>query len=1194
MGRSNNLTKILISKASAKAINKEKITSGMVNSAEIEFVFSSEWQNLIKIAVFSAGEIKRDVLLNDTNRCFVPHEVLEKHGQFLICGVYGMMGNDIVIPTINCSLGYIHEGAKPEGSETAEKTPELWEQSLNVANDALNKAENAEKNVDTLKKDVEKLKENGFTGDIDLSGVKETLETLKKENEKTAHKYLEADTKNSDFFEASFGSTLSEYTLFGLASEENPLNVRVKFKYGQANEDSSLLTINGEEERLHDLAGEIEFEETINSPIIVSIGFGVATFSKIWYYKAKNSGNGGITNETDPTVPTWAKQPTKPSYTADEVNADPKGTATSEVSKHNTSEASHNDIRLLIEGLSTRLNAIADSDDTTLDQMSEIVAYIKSNKDLIDAITTSKVSVSDIINNLTTNVSNKPLSAAQGVVLKKLIDDIINGGVEDITAAIDRANAAAEAANTTKKAIETARDNGEFDGADGTSPTVTVTAITGGHRISITDVNGTKNVDVMDGEDGQDGNDGADGRGISSIARTSGTGAAGTTDTYTITYTDGTKSTFTVYNGKNGTNGTSVTIKSVTESTESGGSNVVTFSDGKTLTVKNGKDGVSEAKIPDYWETAVENAVAKVKAIQNNGGKDVINFIHFSDMHYTSGGTNYTNNLGVVARKLMDELGIPLIVGTGDITESGTAASSEKIDSDVIDALATLKVAGLENLLYCKGNHDGAWGAKATYGVNYAMIQHPAKLWNRLYRWQAEDFRRVFSKDGSYYYVDNIPQKVRYIVLNSHWADYSNITDLDYDAQATEYNTQKNINYGDTQAEWLAKEALNFTDEGWTVVVFTHAPLWNKYNGVTKSYMNVQYAGTNNASTIRGILMGFYDKSASVTYKTGATVDYSNIGDNTIAGVFCGHCHTDFMVKHDEAGTGTDIPFPIVSITSAGNANSSYEEGFGMPVTTRTNGTDTETAFDIVCINKSTKTINTIRVGAGNDRSSFYGEESTEEVTLSGITATYTGGNVTVGTALTDLTEIVVTAQYSDGSTAPITDYTLSGSISTVGNNTITVSYGGLSTTFTVVGIEAESSVPNVVLNTNVFDKTADGFMDNYRISSSAASTGYVTTASSANQFMTNYIRIDEGMYLNVDVPGTATAVSTVFGGYMLSYDEEKNLIGTYTNLSGSISNNKYKYQVSVNGVAYVRLSPYKTAGSGITVDNCNIIVTTS
>ena len=78
----------------------------------------------------------------------------------------------------------------------------------------------------------------------------------------------------------------------------------------------------------------------------------------------------------------------------------------------------------LISGLTQRLNALADSDDETLDQMSEIVSYIKNNKNLIDDITTSKVNVSDIINNLTTNLSNKVLSASMGVELKKLIDAI--------------------------------------------------------------------------------------------------------------------------------------------------------------------------------------------------------------------------------------------------------------------------------------------------------------------------------------------------------------------------------------------------------------------------------------------------------------------------------------------------------------------------------------------------------------------------------------------------------------------------------------------------------------------------------------------------------------------------------------------------------------------------------------------------
>ena len=137
----------------------------------------------------------------------------------------------------------------------------------------------------------------------------------------------------------------------------------------------------------------------------------------------------------------------RPTYTADEVGADAKGSASAalesakayadkqiasiptpdvsgQIGTHNTATDAHNDIRLFMQDLMARVNALADSDDETLDQMSEIVAYIKDNRDLIEKVTTGKVSVSDIVDNVTTNVSNRPLSAAQGVALKALIDAI--------------------------------------------------------------------------------------------------------------------------------------------------------------------------------------------------------------------------------------------------------------------------------------------------------------------------------------------------------------------------------------------------------------------------------------------------------------------------------------------------------------------------------------------------------------------------------------------------------------------------------------------------------------------------------------------------------------------------------------------------------------------------------------------------
>ena len=183
------------------------------------------------------------------------------------------------------------------------------------------------------------------------------------------------------------------------------------------------------------------------------------------------------------------------------MGADPAGTATSAVSQHNTDATSHNDLRLALKGLSDRINVVLDSDDATLDQMSEVVAYIKSNKSLIDAITTSKVNVSDIVNNLTTNVANKPLSAAQGVVIKILIDALRNDKLD-----------AAELTNAVNTALAQAKASGEFDGANG-APGKDGTSAThswNGTVLTITSASGTSSADLK-GEKGDKGDTGARG-----------------------------------------------------------------------------------------------------------------------------------------------------------------------------------------------------------------------------------------------------------------------------------------------------------------------------------------------------------------------------------------------------------------------------------------------------------------------------------------------------------------------------------------------------------------------------------------------------------------------------------------------------------------------------------------------------------
>lgn len=92
------------------------------------------------------------------------------------------------------------------------------------------------------------------------------------------------------------------------------------------------------------------------------------------------------------------------------------------ISSHNTSSTAHNDIRNLITALTTKVNNFLDVDDTTTDQLSEVLTLINNNKGTLESLTSSKVNVSDIIDNLTTASANKVLSANQGVALKALID----------------------------------------------------------------------------------------------------------------------------------------------------------------------------------------------------------------------------------------------------------------------------------------------------------------------------------------------------------------------------------------------------------------------------------------------------------------------------------------------------------------------------------------------------------------------------------------------------------------------------------------------------------------------------------------------------------------------------------------------------------------------------------------------------
>ena len=152
---------------------------------------------------------------------------------------------------------------------------------------------------------------------------------------------------------------------------------------------------------------------------------------------------------------------------------------------------------------------------------------------------------------------------------------IMSGGEppDPITDWLQRAEQAlGEIPATIRNALETAKQSGAFKGDPGYSPTVQITDITNGHRVTITDEEGTHAYDVFDGGDGVSPS-------VSTSAISGGTAV-------TITDRSG-NHTFNVYDGANGVS----PDLTVTDITNGHRITIVDVSGTNTFDVMNGQQG---------------------------------------------------------------------------------------------------------------------------------------------------------------------------------------------------------------------------------------------------------------------------------------------------------------------------------------------------------------------------------------------------------------------------------------------------------------------------------------------------------------------------------------------------------------------------------------------------------------------------
>lgn len=179
---------------------------------------------------------------------------------------------------------------------------------------------------------------------------------------------------------------------------------------------------------------------------------------------------------------------------------------------------------------------------------------------------------------------------------------------------------------------------------------------------------------------------------------------------------------------------------------------------------------------------------------------------------------------------------------------------------------------------------------------------------------------QIGSSNHHYYYVDDPQHKTRYLVLAAFSESPA--------AMGTDISTQPPSGYSQEQYEWINNVALD-VPSGWSIIVFGHY------------FYNID------------------PSTKACDLRCGPMVLRSLASTQAVIAVFQGYTHFDRIIKGLDSSVGN---LPIISTVCDKNTmQNNVDEGWTI---NRAKGTINEQAFDVVIVNKATKTIKLVRIGA--------------------------------------------------------------------------------------------------------------------------------------------------------------------------------------------------------------------------------------
>ncbi len=207
-----------------------------------------------------------------------------------------------------------------------------------------------------------------------------------------------------------------------------------------------------------------------------------------------------------------------------------------------------------------------------------------------------------------------------------------------------------------------------------------------------------------------------------------------------------------------------------------------------------------------------------------------------------------------------------------------------------------------------RGNHDGVLGNTTFTDDLFTNV-----------------LIRPFIKENlnskGYYYKDFREKKIRLIFLNSSMDSYSR------------------CGFSPEQVQWLG-EVLNSVEDGWDVATISHHNLLERHSTIQTP---------TRANEIINAIKNFKISKPNCKH----------------IGHWFGHVHYDLV----EVVDGITYIATDCDVIANGVADITID---GLTKPTKTNGTDTAYAIDIVCVDTINKRVNIKRFGAGSDRSFNY------------------------------------------------------------------------------------------------------------------------------------------------------------------------------------------------------------------------------